>query len=231
MRRARWWGYPIAGLLGLLLALGAGVRPAGATNVFNGATITADGLTFTVSGCTDTVASVAGSCTNGGNAIAEFVLGTGVRGADFSIESKSGGALFSGLAGGKTDELVFTLQVSATPTDPVNAASLSMVTSGTAGASTVLASEGAFPAGFSPSTLSLTAAGTVNGADATKLTTTFDLNYDIKLVQANGQSLVLSSITSIFNPAPEPLSMSVFGVGLIGLGVVRRVRRRSRQTA
>jgi len=228
MRRLGGWAYRIAGLAGLLLALSGAVRPAGATNVFNGASIVADGLTFTVSACTDVVNSAASTaCSSSSNAIAEFVLGSGVRGADFALESKTGGSLFSGLAVGNTDTLIFTLTISATSgTTGVNLAKLSDVVSGTPSTSTLSVGMGGLT-GFTPTSLTL---GTTATSSATATDTSLDhsaiaLTYDITMSQQTGGSLVLSSVTSIFNPAPEPMSIAVFGVGLVGLAAARRKGR------
>jgi hypothetical protein len=217
------------------LALGGVVCPADATNVFNGASITADGLTMSVTGCNEVVASGSiTSCTTS-NAIAQFVLGTGVRGADFSIEGAGtlGTPLFSSLAANKTDELTFTLAITAAAGVPVNFAELSAITTGTlASGGTLSVIEGAvgnpFSTAWAQPNLSLTSAGALTNTDPSKVTSVFDLNYDIKFAQgATAGTLQLTSVTSIFNPAPEPLSLSVFGIGLAGLAAARRSRPRN----
>jgi hypothetical protein len=229
MRRTSWVRR-IAGLTGVLFALAGAVRPAWASSadVYNGNSFTADGVLFSFTGCTDIINSGSStSCSTSTNSVAKFVLGTGVDGADFTIEGVSGGSLFSNLSSGKTDELKFTLTVNATPSTPVNFAQLSAITSGSGSSSSILASEA-----YNGSTiLSLTAAGVTSVQDPTTMTSQFMLNYDIKLVQGAGGTLVLSSVTSLFTPAPEPLSLSVLAVGLAGLGIVRRRRNKARQTA
>ncbi len=55
----------------------------------------------------------------------------------------------------------------------------------------------------------------------------FTLNIDIKLTgPSSGSSLALTSVSMIFNPAPEPVSISIFGVSLAALAVARRFRRK-----
>jgi hypothetical protein len=72
--------------------------------------------------------------------------------------------------------------------------------------------------------LSLSAAGTATTKDTSNYVGTLAIAYDIQLIEGTGGTLKLTSVQSIFNPAPEPVSIAVFGVGLAGLAAVRRSR-------
>ncbi len=238
MRRSGSWNSQTAGLAASLLALGGVMAPAGAENVFNTASITADSLKMSVSSCEQVWGSGSLASCGSSTGDAEFVLGTGIRGAVFSLANSSaetaGGDLFTNAAGSaQSGQLTFTLAVTATASIPVNFAELSVTSTGTLGTGgSLTVTETGFPTGFSNSgTLSVTgAAGTTPSGsptitDAANITSPFDIAYDIDLVEGSGGTLKLTSVESIFRPAPEPISLSLFGVGLAGLGFVRRGRR------
>jgi 3D (Asp-Asp-Asp) domain-containing protein len=236
MRQSDGWGSRAVGFAATLLAMGGIACPADATNVYNNASIVADGLGFQVgSTCNQTWAAAGTStCDSSADADAQFIVATGTRGAAFSLTDTTlggGGGLFSTIAAGQTDELTFNLTVNASSTHPVNWAQLSVVTNGgTLGSGGSLSVTETGLTGFSNSgSLSVTsvAGGSPIITDGTKLTSPFTISYDVKLVEGTGGTLKLNSVQSIFFPAPEPVSLGIFGVGLVGLGAARRARRKA----
>ena len=60
--------------------------------------------------------------------------------------------------------------------------------------------------------------------------TSFNVTNDLKLQTGTfnlGNTLKLSSVTLTYGPAPEPVSVGIFLVGLAGLGAARRTRRKA----
>ena len=253
MRPSIGWVGRLAGLLGLFLALAGGVRPAAAAapNIFVGQTITIDGLKMDVTSCvfkTDSSNVIVGSgltsvCDVSGHSIANFAPTTS-RGAVLNVISKtavnnadSANPLFALVSANTMSELRFDLLVHATATAPVSFAQLSELTSaGTVSSTgTALVTEATLPAGFSPTTLSVsqTAAGTLGAfaSTATAFTADFTVTVDLSLTSTVASGLQLTSAKIIFNPAPEPIAASVFLVGLTGLGAMRRRRAKARAAA
>ena len=235
MRQSDSWASKGAGLAGLSLAFGGFVLPAAAqtTDVFNGASFVADGLTFTVAAGTCEQNFNAGklsSCSGTSSAGAEFVPAVGIRGATFGIfnsgnEGTAGSGLFSNVSATKdSDQLEFTLDVPSTSKLGVSSAVLTVATTGSLGTGgSLTVTESGFT-GFSSTSLSLSAAGTATTKDTSNYVGTLAIAYDIQLIEGTGGTLKLTSVQSIFNPAPEPVSIAVFGVGLAGLAAVRRSR-------
>jgi hypothetical protein len=244
MRQSDSWASKGAGIAGLSLAFGGFVLPAAAqtTDVFNGASFVADGLTFSVAASTCEQNFNAGkltSCSSTSNARAEFLPSVGIRGATFTLANSGnsgqtkGTGLFSTVsATGDSDQLEFTLDATSTKTLGVSTAILTVATTGSLGTGgSLTVSESGFPAGFNNSTLSLSAAGTMSTTASSNYVGTLAIAYDIQLIEGSGGTLKLTSVQSIFNPAPEPLSIAVFGVGLAGLAAARRSRAKDKDGA
>jgi hypothetical protein len=222
----------------LLLAVSAGIAPVSAQSpylIYQGQSFTLDGLSMQVSPtatCSEvlstTVQGTVINCTGSSSAVYEAIAGTGTRGAAFSLATyfNNNGDFFQPITGGAIySELKFSLIVNAATAAKISSAKLTATTTGSGG--TLSITESGFPTGFTGSTLSLSAAGTASVTDATAYASPFTLNIDIKLTgPSSGSSLALTSVSMIFNPAPEPVSISIFGVSLAGLAVARRFRRK-----
>ena len=243
MTHIRAWSGRIAGLAMLSLSgLACLTAPAAALGVglYTGASYTFDGLTLKVTGCSLSLAgSAPGSCgTNDANSYLTLAGTTGPN-AIFNVTKTGGGDIFSYASGGNlTYDVNFTLQITAAKAvTKVTSAALAIAGSSSTGlfknqvtgTETFLAP---VPPGSTALATSLTAPSTTTTftAAVSPLTTPINVTTDLKLFSGAtlGTTLKLASATLTFGPAPEPLSIAVFAVGLAGLGAARRKMRRGR---
>lgn len=248
MRGMKGWGGRIAGLAGLLLVPVLMARPAAAVGLYTGASFSFDGLNLSVTGCALTGVSLAGlpagSCgTTDTNAYLTLSGTTGVN-AIFNIARNGGGDIFSAATGSNlTYDITYTLAVTRTGAKTtVNSAALSL-----AGSAKTTSTGAADPVAADYARVSATETflapipiGAANLATnlntpsaATSFTTpvtSFNVTNDLKLQTGTfnlGNTLKLSSVTLTYGPAPEPVSVGIFLVGLAGLGAARRTRRKA----
>lgn len=235
----------LSGLAALLLASAGLVRPAVAVGLFNGSVITVDGLQFTVGNCDYAInggtlpGGTNNSCgTTNANAVAEIVSQSG-PGSQVLVDKNGGGTLFSTTTGSGNDELKFTLTIvqGTGSTARTSVSNMNTTLSGSESGSTnqtrvadTITHTGL--SGFSGTTaLNL---GTLSAFDTfTKLTNpfSFTVTEDLKLTTTNGATLKLNNVLLAFSPAPEPVSVGIFMVGLAALGAARRGRGKSRKAA
>lgn len=229
-------------VVGTMLALAsAGVtQPAsaysvGAVPLLNGSVLSFNGLQFTVTGCAmilgGALADPLGACSLKNLEI----LGVAGAGSNIRIQGENGTDIFSVISTGSATsglyDVTFQLGVATTlPRTTVNQVSMALTGSVT-GTSGSRVSAGATLSG----TDTLTANQTTQLSGPTSRTwtfssdTAFNETKDLKLNSVGavaGSVLTLSYVTQGFLPAPEPISMGVFLVGLAGLGAARRLRRK-----
>jgi hypothetical protein len=242
------------GLAGLMLGPATfSVQPANAQTtiqVYDNQTITAGGILFKITGCqfrNNTTAALA-PCTSGvsGSPLDELTAAANtVRGvgASFTLTGAKGGDLLPApTTNGNISELKFSLAVNANPSHPVNAATLSdSISRGSSASASVSIREGVSPNLFASPPWSATALAITSTKGGTStatpisaspwVTSPFTVDFDFQLTSTaaskSTNSLKLSSVAFTFKPAPEPLSLGVFTVGLVGLGAARRSRKKS----
>ena len=235
MRRFGGW---IVGSM-LVLASAGITQPAsaysfGAVPLLNGQVLSFNGLQFSVSGC----AMILGGALNdplGACTLKNLeIIGVAGPGSNIRIQGEDGGNIFSaiGTGSGLTGLYDVTFQLNVTTTLPnttVNQVSMALTGSVT-GTSGTRVSAGAVITGTSADgAMALSMVGPTTGSLSFASDTAFNENKDLKLNAvgaANGSVLVLSYVTQGFLPAPEPISVGVFLVGLAGLGAARRLRRK-----
>ncbi len=238
MRRLGGW------IIGTMLVLAsAGIaRPAsaysvGAVPLLNGSVLSFNGLQFTVSGCAmilgGALSDPLGACTLKNLEI----LGVAGPGSNIRIQGENGTDIFSTVSTGSASlglfDVTFALAVTTTlPGTTVNQVSMALTGSVT-GTSGTRVSAGATLTGTDTpiSNQTTMVSGPTSRTWAFSSDTAFNETKDLKLnaVGAAADSvLVLSYVTQGFLPAPEPISVGVFLVGLAGLGAVRRIRRKDR---
>jgi hypothetical protein len=248
MRRFCGWIGRFAGVAVLLAATTGVSRPAAAQSVglFIGSSIQVDGLTFTVTACTLTTKNTAASCGTSSSYTDEITPVAG-RSAIINITGVGGAPIFSVASAttGADYELAYTLSIAKTV--PTSSATMTSVATTLPGSTTAITGTETFFNGttavnkvgsvFVNDPASGTQLGTAQALSHSVLTatTTFgavsslSVNSDLKLIGA-GTALTLASVQQIYAPAPEPLTIGVFLVGLAGLVNARR-NRRGRQSA
>jgi hypothetical protein len=234
----------------LLLVSSGMVRPAAAqTGLINGASITVDGIDYTVGSCEYAVnggtfpSGTNNSCkegdVSGGAAINEMTAQGGL-GSAILVTATGGGAIFASTTTSGNDQLKFTLTLSP-GTGSTAKTTLTNMTTTLAGSASPSGSgditdtiTSSLP-GVSPAFATLNLSNLTDINTFTKQTITSGhfgssnptLTEDLTLNTHTSTTISLTSLLIRLNPAPEPLSLSVFGVGLAGLGYVRRKRRKA----
>lgn len=223
----------ISAVLGVV-ALAAGTQPAGAVSLWSGSTggsLTVDGLTITVTSCTLKLASVTQSSCAAGNLEMVAVAGSG---AQIKIDGAGGGNIFSAAANSGLYDLSFTLAiVPAVSGSHTTVSSATLAMTGSA-ASTDLTRVSAGETivdsgGTTLGSLSTNLSGPLTASTSFGAVSSFSVTKDLKVNTIGataGDTLVLSSVSQIYNPAPEPVSIGLFLVGVAGIGVARRRRAR-----
>ena len=237
MAHIRAWRGRIAGMAMLSLSgLACLSTPAAAVGLYTGASYTFDGLTLSVTGCTLTGVSLAGlpagSCgTTDANSYLTLA-GTAGANAIFNLTKTGGGDIFSYASGTNTTyDVNFTLKITAAKAvTKVNSAALAVNGSSSAGTlkNQVTATEtflAPIPAGATNLATSLvtTSATTAFTSAVSPLSTPLNVTGDLKLLTGTtlGTTLKLTSAMLTYGPAPEPLSIGIFMIGLAGLGAAR----------
>ena len=249
MNGIRKRGGRIAALAGLLLVPVLMARPAAAAGLYTGAVFSFDGLNISVTGCTLTGVALAGlpagSCGTTDTNAYLTLSGTAGTNAILNVTRTGGGDIFSAATGSNlTYDIVYTLAVTMPGTKTtVNSAALTLAGSArtTAGGTAdplaadytrVTATEtflAPIPTGATNLATNLNTASL-----ATNFTTpvkSFNVTNDLQLQTGTGNlgnTLKLSSVTLTYGPAPEPVSIGIFLVGLAGLGAARRARSKAR---
>jgi hypothetical protein len=221
---------------GVLLAVASAglTHPAGAVSLMVGQTLVASGLSISVVGCSVVIGGgPASACTAGSY---EMVAGLSA-GETIRIRGAGGGAIFNSIAAGSgLYDLSVDLEIQGLiPAATVNKISLAMAGSTNLGATTasklaVSVGENTSAPGASSMTVNLNGPLTSSSSFApfSPFTTPFVVNKDIKLSSSDataGDTLTLSYVSQGFLPAPEPVSIGLFLLGVGGLGIARRYRR------
>jgi hypothetical protein len=198
---------------------------AGAVSLMAGSMLTMNGLDISVTSCTYILMGTSGSCS------AAEMLATNDPTSLLKIQGANGADLFSVAAQTGLSDITVTLHVQNNPSFPhssVNQVSLALAGSitGGHGTSPVWVSTGENSAVF-PSNMSVNLASPTASTSFTN-TQSFNITKDLKVnsaLGAAGDTLKLSYVTQGFLPAPEPVSVGIFLVGLAGLGAARRLRQ------
>ena len=220
-----------------------GVGGTGGSVSVNGLTITVTGCTLILGGTTQTscaVYSVPSGVTFGGASLVSVTTGTG---AEFEIlGSGTVGNLFSSTAFAGVSSLNVTLSITAAHGSTVNS-----LTDALTGSVTRTAERTKISVATSLPVAGQTGAANLNfslGANSGTTTAAADNFTSLNVKTApfsmttlltdnnvtgtglqSADTLVLSNATYLFKPAPEPVSVGLFLVGLAGLGAARRHRR------
>jgi len=217
------------------------------TPLLVGNTVSADGLTFKVVSCTLTLAgAVHSSCatTGQGAATLESLAGRNANIEAVGISANSSN-IFNSVAfssSSKVYELSYTLEVLSAGTKP--SPTVKQYGSTLAGSTTapsgdlvditsvdsLYASTNGTGTALGTQNLNMSSGNTTGFSNAFgTLTPNFSETTTLELTTQSGGTLTLSNLKQFYGPAPEPLSVSIFGVGLAGLGAVRRARRKNRK--
>ena len=210
----------------------------------NGASFNFGGLHFSVSGCVLTLnsttqtscasytdstsnSSTAGAVVFAGAEIGGLSAGVGGSNPVINIEALNngnGGNLFNNLKAKKNYDLTFALSVARNGSNPTNditsvTESLFATTGPTGQAADASLIDSAFSNGAANMTVHAGSPSTLTDTFASTSTLTF--NIDINLNPSTGAAYTLKSATQQFSPAPEPISISLFVVGLAGIAFSR----------
>jgi hypothetical protein len=229
-------------VLGLLL-IAAGSRVGWAqtsTQAYVGGHLNLNGLTLSITGCTLSYGSLSACSSTDGIFLQGLTVGK--HNVSFELVGAGGGSAFSLAQGsGVSAQMVLTYTVT---TDMPATATFSngslALNGGTSSSSThhvtvgeTFTANGANPAptGLTGFNLYLASSATSQSAGATSFTnnpglTTFKITDTINLTSSSSTVVHLDTLIHTFRTAPEPVSLSLFGVGLLGLGAVRRLRRK-----
>jgi hypothetical protein len=242
MRCSRGWNGWITGLMVVLLASLGLARPVAAqtsTSLVNGHSVTADGLTFTVSGCSLILNGVSSACSATNTAFTGATLEVSTdRGVDLTVVgSGASGNIFNAVNGGGEYDLSYTLNITKASGSPT----VTNFSSTLAGSSSnhdliditsvdtlysALNAGGSSPASQSLNVYSAASAQS-SGFSLIPGSTGISETTNLELSPQSGTTLTLASLRQYYGPAPEPISLSVFSVGLVGLSAARRLRRKS----
>ncbi len=248
MRRSRGWNGRIFGLAMSLCGTVWLAQPAAAqTKMLIGSFVQADGLTFTVTGCTLNGVAETATGTNANVCAGLAMLSSTGRGAHVEVESATTGAAIFSLAS-STQSLTYTLNITPTvtgTTPPITSlattanlgtgTSIPGTTTGETLTDYVCKGAGLTCAAGLASTIS---SQNINLASNTLTTATnfaandpLSVTTSVSLAPSPGSSLTLSNVMQIYSPAPEPIALSLFTVGLAGLAAARLRRSRGLQAA
>jgi hypothetical protein len=173
----------------------------------------------TLRGC-DYSTTTGGSCGND-QIVADVVRGT----LELTFENKSGpsGALLTGSNGTNTHNLYFNFTVTYNRSASVT---MSQATLGVTGTGTDLSDITATETINNPSYSFNTSAAASSPIAQTisPALNSFSVSKDLKTTGVSG--LVLNVITQHYVSSPEPVSLSILGVGIAGLALVKRRNRR-----
>ncbi len=194
-----------------------------------------DGLLFTVASCSYVVQTVAqAGC---GPAGAELLASNSVGGPAVEILGSAAGAPILSLASASGDtysDLSLVLNISAASTnttissvtDTLSGATSSTALSAVSSARASTASR-SLPLTTSLQTPTATASFATFSPAASPMTLSIDLNVSSTIgVGADVGGLSLNNVTYTFSKAPEPASIALFGIALVGLAVARKQAKR-----
>ena len=196
-----------------------------------GSTIAVDGLQMTVGSCTLTLAGLPQSDCGAGHLQISALSGPGAGIMISGDGTGSSGTNIFSLAQGASgnDDIKFTLNISGIyPKTAVSSAAMTLAAD--VGSSDLLKVSAGETITSGPKTLgtfSVTpgAAGSpaiANGSASFSAVSSFSVNKDLRLNASSTEALTLAYVTQLYTPAPEPVSIGIFLVGLAGLGAARR---------
>ena len=235
-RLQRWIGCAVVALGAVGLCHPAAAQSPVALLV--GSTITVDGLQMTVGSCKLTLLGVSQSdCSTGhlqisaltgpGAGIEISGDGTGSNGANIFSLAQNACAGFPAAC----DDVNFTLNiVGVDPKTTVSSAAMTLAAVvgssndllNASGGENILNSSGTVVAHVAANPSSTGNPVIANGSTSFSPMSSFSVNKDLALHSSTGEALTLSYVTQLYTPAPEPVSIGIFLVGLAGLGAARR---------
>lgn len=187
-------------------------------NHSNPAAFTYGNQQFAITGCLFNTATCSGS--DNARVIAVF---SGRGGTEIEIAPVTGSAIYSGTG---TYTLSFNLQVS-----PLTGSQgISRITDILTGTDTSSRGDtgvygavtGTGSTGFSQIKSIIGAATTSQTFTLQQYPNTANFSVSMGVTATTGQTLTLTNVALLLNPAPEPASIALFGVGVAGLAAVRR---------